>query len=50
MKKLFKKLFGRLFCKHERTVCCRTILDDVSPGRYRTHHIWKCEKCGKEFW
>lgn len=45
-----RKFFKRLFCKHKKKIYSRTFLDDVIPGHFRTHHIWKCADCGKEFW
>lgn len=38
----------KLFCHHNNNVYVRTVLDRIGPGEYRTHHIWKCSKCGKE--
>lgn len=43
------KILKRFFCEHEKVKHVSTFLDDVSPGKYVTRHIWKCENCGKEF-
>lgn len=43
------KILKHPFCKHQKTKYVRTFLNDVSPGRYVTQHVWKCENCEKEF-
>lgn len=44
------KWLKMLMCKHEKTTYCRTFLEKISPGEYKVHHVWKCEKCGKEIY
>ena len=40
------RIIKQLFCKHKRVVPHSSYMEKVD-GRYRIHHVWKCEKCGK---
>lgn len=42
-------ILKRPFCKHKKTAYVTTFLDDWKNGGRVTRHIWKCQKCGKEF-
>ena len=42
------KFLKRPFCKHEKTEYVGSFKEEVSPGRFRVRHIWKCKNCGKE--
>lgn len=41
------KVLKRLFCKHEKVEHCGTDLIRQNDGSWKTHHKWKCRKCGK---
>lgn len=42
--------FKRLMCRHEKLTYSSTFLDEVGYHEYKTHHVWKCKECGKEFY
>lgn len=42
------KLLLRSFCKHKRVYHLRTDLIRQNDGSFKTCHIWKCKRCGKE--
>lgn len=40
----------RLTCRHEKLTYSSTFLDEIAPNEYKTHHVWKCKECVKEFY